>query len=238
MMRLIQGDCMKVLPTLPDESVDLIVTDPPYGIKYVSKHSTDPIYRKNVADTTLWDKHFDIKTTPIKEMLRILKPNGHMYVFSRWDCLYDLPKPDRLLIWFKNDYGMGDLDDWSPSYEVILLFKKGKRKLNGKRPQDVLTFHKVANFSVRSNTGLNKMYHPTEKPIRLIEHIIDKASNEGDVILDPFLGSGTTMKACLETKRNCIGIEIEPKYIEICKKRMNWESSLNPNIEWKFEVIE
>ena len=91
--------------------------------------------------------------------------------------------------------------------------------------------HNILEYPNASIYG--KTEHPTEKPTELIKKLIITSSNENDTILDPFLGSGTTMKAGLELRRNVIGIEIEPKYIEITKKRLNWGSSLG-NVEFKF----
>lgn len=235
-LTLIQGDCLKVLPTIPDNSIDLVLTDPPYGINYVSGYSRNLEYRKNVADTTGWD-NFDVLTIPFEHFKRIIRNDCYYYVFSRWDVLWKLPKPNKLLIWNKNDTGMGNLKDWGCGYEVILTFKKGNPFLRGKRESDVLTFWKTANFAVRSNTKNNKMVHPTEKPLALIMKLIEKSTDEGDTIIDPFVGSGTTMEACLKLKRDCIGIEIEPKYIEIAKKRLNWGYSLG-DTEFEFRVVE
>jgi DNA modification methylase len=92
-------------------------------------------------------------------------------------------------------------------------------------------------FRVRSpheSSKEDKKYHPTQKPLKVMENIVAKASEKGMVVLDPFLGSGTTMVACKNLKRNCIGIEINKTYIDIAKKRLNWNSSLSTNIQFEF----
>jgi DNA modification methylase len=81
--------------------------------------------------------------------------------------------------------------------------------------------------------GKERTEHPTQKPEKLIEPFIKYWTNEGDIILDPFLGSGTTMKVARDLNRNCIGIEIDEKYIEMTKKRLNWEVSLDVGFEFK-----
>jgi len=87
-------------------------------------------------------------------------------------------------------------------------------------------------------TSVNyKHLHPTQKPLDLIEWIISYWSFEGDLVLDPFLGSGTTMEACLKLNRNCIGVEINPEYINITKKRLNWGHSLG-DVEFEFYEFE
>jgi site-specific DNA-methyltransferase (adenine-specific) len=79
--------------------------------------------------------------------------------------------------------------------------------------------------------------HPTPKNEKFITKYIEALSREGGTVLDCFNGSGASIVACKMAKRNCISIEIEPKYIEVCKKRLNWGSSLNPNIEWEFKEV-
>ena len=217
-------DCLKGMKQMDTESVDLIVTDPPYGINYKSNYSKNRDYKEQVADTTQWD-NFILIEDHIKEMLRILKNDSYLYLFMRWDRLWDMPKPSRLLIWNKGDYGMGDLDDWSPSYEVILVFKKGNPFLRGKRRRDVLDAFKVANFKSRANTSPHtKMYHPTEKPIDLIRQLISPSCAIRALVCDPFMGSGTTAVASKQLGKNFIGFEINPSYIEIAEKRLKQET--------------
>jgi site-specific DNA-methyltransferase (adenine-specific) len=90
----------------------------------------------------------------------------------------------------------------------------------------------------QSNFKKDKTLHPTQKPLELVKRIVKMFSNEGEIVLDPFLGSGTTMVACKELKRNCIGIEINPEYIQIAKTRLNWGSSLLNDIKWEFKTFQ
>ncbi|MEM3846354.1 MAG: site-specific DNA-methyltransferase, partial [Candidatus Parvarchaeota archaeon] len=83
--------------------------------------------------------------------------------------------------------------------------------------------------------GKRRLKHPNQKPIEIIEKLIKVSSNESDIILDPFLGSGSTLEACRNTKRNGIGIEIDPQYIEMTKKRLNWGSVLNDEVVYTYE---
>jgi len=106
---------------------------------------------------------------------------------------------------------MGDLKgDFAPKIEFILFIQKGRRLINGKRDPNIFKF---------SRTGNN--LHPTEKPVDMFEYLLSKFSNENDMILDPFAGSGTTGVACKNTNRNYILIEKEPEYIDIINKRLN-----------------
>ena len=96
-------------------------------------------------------------------------------------------------------------------YEIILLLNKGRKYFNGKRLSDVWYFDRIS---------FQHQHHPNEKPIRLLEQCILKHSNESDIILDPFMGSGSTGIACLDTGRRFIGIEKDIKYFEIAKQRI------------------
>ena len=118
-------DCLKGMKSIENESVDLIITDPPYNIEYKSNHRQKNEFN---GDTHDWDKDFDINPY-FKEMWRVLRPGGVIYMFGRWDTIQDLRirKPNGCLIWDKTDHGMGDLTFWSMSYEFIYIFKKSMR---------------------------------------------------------------------------------------------------------------
>jgi DNA modification methylase len=141
----------------------------------------------------------------------VLKKDADIYIFTRFDIyplLLDiLPvqiKFKNVLVWDKNAQGMGDLNhNWCYTHEFILYAKKGRRRLN-KRSLSVLHYPFHGDFS--------KTIHPTKKPIGLCNELILNSTQEGDTVLDPFLGSGTTLRSCRETNRNGIGYEIDPQY--------------------------
>lgn len=218
--KIICGDCLEVMKEIPNNIIDLVITDPPYSINYESGHikqSKDKNYSQK--QKVNWD-NFDLKTFPFNEIFRILKNNSHLYVFMGFQNLWKMPPPDRLLIWDKiNECGMGDLTDWGYSFECILLYKKGKRALNGKREPSIIKSHKLTNFKMQDNIK-NKILHPSEKPLKIITKLIEKSSNPNNIILDPFLGSGTTAVACKMLNRNFIGIEKNPDYCKIAEKRL------------------
>ena len=110
--------------------------------------------------------------------------------------------------------------------KIKTIYEKGRRKIQGSRVNVIPTNCVQNNFH---------MLHPTMKDVKVIKRLILASSKQGDTILDPFLGSGTTMLASLELGRSCIGMELEPKYIQIAKQRLNWGNSLNPEIEWEFK---
>jgi site-specific DNA-methyltransferase (adenine-specific) len=119
-------------------------------------------------------------------------------------------KLKNILIWVKNNTSMGDLyGSYAPKYEMILFGVKGKRKLIDGRDPDILTFKRT-----------NNVFHPTQKPVDLLEYFIKKSSVKNDIILDPFMGSGSTGVACANTKRCFIGIEKDEQYFLTAKDRL------------------
>jgi len=232
--RLIQGNCLKVLPTLPDNSIDLIVTDPPYGINFNTNH------RINKPDNIGEFKYdsfriFSIFPTICFELKRVLKSDSAFYCFSRWDTLARFKSiisrgftVKNLLIWVKNNWSMGDLfGAYASQYECCFFSVLGRHILNSGRDTDVLFYDRKSN---------SKLLHSAEKPEDLISFLIQKSSNEGDVVLDPFLGSGTTMKAAQDLRRNCIGIEIEPKYCKVTRDRCFNRTFLDREVKYIYNI--
>ena len=133
-------------------------------------------------------------------------------------------KIKNILIWEKNNTSMGDLKaDFAPKYEMILFLHKGRRFINGKRDPNIMKFNRTGN-----------KLHPTEKPVELIEYLLSKFSNEHEIILDPFMGSGTTAIACMNTNRSFIGIELDEKYFQIGVDRV---TAHNETLDVPVEVI-
>jgi len=198
--KIIQGDCLEVMKGIPDKSVDLIVTDPPYGIEFQSNHR----FKKH--DKIVGDGEFPLWI--FDEFNRIAK--RAVYVFCRWDNLKDLPQPKSVLAWVKNNWSMGDLQhEHGRQWEAICFYPQEEHQFL-KRIPDVL-------YSKRTGNVL----HPTEKPVEVISGLIN--ANVGDTVLGPFLGSGTTAVACKQLNRNFIGIEISEKYCEIARRRLEQE---------------
>ena len=191
------GDCMDVLPTLG--KVDAVVTDPPYGMNFLSNHRTEK--HEKIAN----DECDDLAVHVISTLSRLA---GHsVYAFGRWDNIYSYPKPKSLITWVKNNWSMGDLlHEHSRQTEVIFFYPGSGHCFPCKRPTDVI-------YSARTQN--NK--HPTEKPVQLMMQIIKWTSG---TILNPFMGSGTTGVAAIKLGRHFIGIEKEPKYFDIACKRI------------------
>lgn len=210
------GDCLEVLKTLPDNSVDLVLTDPPYGIDFQSARRTDKAkWKPKIAnDKTpfIWWLH---------ETFRVVKEGGAVLCFTRYDTEEDFRwamriagfTPKMQVIWDKEIHGMGDLKgDFAPLHENIIFATKGRFVFPGKRPKSVVRCQRVT---------AEKLVHPNEKPIKLLESLIESASKEGDTVLDLFLGSGATGVAAQNTRREFIGVELNEEYVKIAEARIN-----------------
>jgi DNA modification methylase len=204
------GDCLEILPLLSDNSVDLVLTDPPYGVSY---KTTGEEYM--VGDT--------VNLTPyiLPRIRKVLQKNGACYLFSSTTKLVEiLPvfsiyfKLHSIIIWDKIIGRIPrQLSHYKLRYEPILYGSTGLHRLNG-YVDDVI--------ACQIDRG-HRRVHPTQKPVNVIKFLIENSSNESDTILDPFLGSGTTAVAAKQLGRKFIGIEIEEKYCEIAKQRLSQE---------------
>lgn len=208
-------DCLEFMKTLPDKCIDLVLTDPPYGMSYQSSRRTaTPQYEKIQGDSDLsWFPNF------AKEIYRVLKENTHVYIFCNDYAISDFRKEltkvgftiKRTLVWVKNNHTSGDLEgDYGNKTEFILYAQKGRRELNGNRETNVLNFSR----------SLNE-FHPTEKPVNMMTFLIDKSSQESEIVLDPFAGGGSSLLASKQMKRNYIGCELSKDYCDIAQKRLD-----------------
>lgn len=196
------ADCRDVLPHLPP--VDLVLTDPPYGINYLSSktgHDGGVSLPGIIGDDDTSLRDYALQST-----------NAPSIVFGSWKS--EKPNGCRaVLIWDKGDHvGMGDLSlPWKPNIEEVYIIGDG---FTGHRGTSVLRF--PAPVTWNSVNGGRK--HPHEKPVALIAFLLSK--HPGETILDPFMGSGTTLRAAMDLGRKAIGIEIEERYCEIAVKRL------------------
>ncbi len=209
------GGCLEVLELLPDESIDCIVTDPPYGINYLSRSHSLPLTR--IANDGM--EAYKLLDDALAVAYDKLKPNSHVYVFSTWQAYEPMATVVRkyfnlknVLIWAKNNRTRGDLKgNYGYQYEMILYAHKGRRYLLGSRDANILYFRKVPTQS---------MQHPTEKPVQLLEYLISKSTREGETVLDMFMGAGSICLAAKRTNRRYIGIELEPAWFAVATKRL------------------
>jgi DNA modification methylase len=197
------GDCLEILPHVGE--VDAVVTDPPYGIAHSSNRTNgNPVHwhGKTIAgdeDTSTRDHALDIAAAPMAAVFGTIKAQRPLGTVAD-------------LVWHKGDAsGMGDLSiPWKPCWELIHVIGKGWK---GKRDPAVLVGHTVLTWASKGRS------HPHEKPVTLLESLLSKAP-DAIVILDPFMGSGTTGVACANLGRKFIGIEIEERYFDIACERI------------------
>jgi len=157
------------------------------------------------------------------ELQRVLKANRTIYMFTNWrHCpfvLHFVKEYTKLavrhvLVWRKHNFGFGY--GFRNQYELILVLEKGKPKYNGKGFSDVQHAEPVAH---------SQETHPHQKPLRLISNLILHSTHSRDVVLDPFVGSGTTAIACKQLGRNFLGFEINPEYVRLANKRLREEAN-------------
>lgn len=204
-----QDKAENITSRLKSDSVDLIVTDPPYGIGYESGWEGPEAVASEMG-TVANDEDASFVEDVYEGFERIIKPNSHLYVFARWDSYPDQHDlvPDAfelntVVVWDKQSHGLGDLSTWAPTHEFILHYEYGDPELKGKRPQNVVR-------EVPPNTTAEGLVHQTQKPRALIEYLIEKSSDPGDVVFDPFGGAYTTARAAMRTFRQGVSCELDP----------------------------
>ena len=215
------GDCLEILPTLEAGSVDAVVTDPPYGNGYkarilgMNEHRANrTIYEGTGIDNN--NKRIDISFLLVCAP-KVVIWGGNYYADQ-------LPITQSWIIWDKRGhpdfYGKNSFADCEMAWTNLgFPARMYKQIWNG-------IIREGEEFA-RSGTG---RVHPNQKPVRLIRWILELCTNPGDLILDPFMGSGTTGVACVQTGRRFIGIEIDPKYYAIAEKRIK-EAQLQLRME-------
>lgn len=241
-----QGDCIELMSKIKDNSVDLILTDPPYnaskgGVNLPDNKTGGAYYKVNEE----WDKfdkysdYMDFTRKWIKESDRILSDKGSIMVCCSLHNVAEVImalkelnyKPLNIITWRKPN-AMPSITKrmLTHSTEFIIWFSKGKKwtfnydkmkKYNyGKQLRDVWDFPSCQGPErIKGENG--RSVHPTQKPLKLFRRLIEMATNEKDLILDPFIGSGTTAIASEELCRRWIGIDNNKEYIELANERIN-----------------
>lgn len=224
MGKLINGGCMEYMRTLEDESIDLIVTDPPYPTTSRGHAgNSGGMLQKEINKKGKVFEHNNIDCTEYApEFYRVLKNGSHCYVMTNHinlikmlnvftDCGFHFIKS---LIWNKGNKIMGQY--YMSQFEYILFFRKGYgKKINNCGTADILS---VPNKKTKDANGKN--IHDTEKPVELMKILIENSTQKGDIVLDPFVGVGATALACIESERDYIGIELDENYYNIAKERV------------------
>lgn len=200
------GDCRDVHRATPDESIDLAVTDPPYGIAHDSNHEGSEWAKQIIGDDA-------VRSDWLPDVARMLKTGAALYLFTRWDVEGEWIAAVRSaglrvvqsIVWDRGTHGSGDLKGaYGYSHERIIFATKGRHLLRGPRLGDV--------WRVPAIFSREWKWHPHEKPVDLLRIPIEASSNPGDVVFDGFAGGGSTLAACAATGRRAIGCEIDPKW--------------------------
>lgn len=222
--RIYLGDCRELFRRLDDESVDLVVADPPFGISYNGK----PQNYNRTASRVLEgyeepENYLRFTLSWMRHLPRVLKPTGTAFVFSGWNNLKDvLIAADAVglhtvnhLIW-KYQFGVYTRRRFVTSHYHILFLAKHPKKYKFNKveryPEDV--------FFVKREYWTGKVKTPTKLPVALVEKLIRFATDPGDLVLDPFMGSGTTAVAAEKLGRRWIGFEIVPEYVKLAEERV------------------
>lgn len=224
MNKLINGNAIDFMKTLNDESVDLVVTDPPYlTTKRGGTGNSGGMCKKKEFSNGKVFKHNDIKPIEyIPELYRILKNGSHCYIMTNHVNLYEILTVAKesgfhfikSLIWNKGNKIMGQA--YMSQFEYILFFRKGKfKKINKCGTSDILD---VPNKKTKDSDGKN--IHDTEKPVELMKILIENSSLENELVLDPFVGVGAVALACEELNRDYICVELDENYYNIAKRRI------------------
>ena len=214
------GNCLEILETLQNGCIDIVLTDPPYGINYVSNRS---IYEDTITKRGLLndgkEEAFELLDKACEILQRKTAENAHLYFFCSWSVFskfesiiakyFTIKTP---IVWDKGNKGSGDLEnDWGNQTEIIIYCVKGKKLVNNRR----------GNIINVSRLHTSRMVHPTQKPDELIRQILEVSATAGDFIVDPFMGSGSTIKVCNDMKLKSLGIELDQDMFNIANQYIN-----------------
>lgn len=214
------GDCMELMKQLPDNSIDLVVTDPPYDV-YAGKGWGCFGHRNSYTDIEFMANGFS--ETVLDELCRVMKKINCYFFCSQKQLLplinYFAVNKNcnwNLLTWHKTNPVPACSNKYLSDTEYILFFREKGVKICGEYKS------KFTYYITPLNQKEKKLYkHPSIKPLHILENLIINSSNENDIVLDPFIGSGSTAVACVNAKRHYIGYEVDSEYYDIACKRLD-----------------
>ncbi len=207
MIDIQHGCCLSLMGSLPDRSVDLVLTDPPYGNRETYGRAKRAI---------LGDEHPLVALSAIAACYRVLKLNRVCLCFINMRQLpfvegfiarYTNFKIRDVVVWDKRDMALGR--GFRKRYELILVLEKGRPTYTSRSLANVLVSKRIP-----------RPTHPHEKPVDLLKTLIEHATTPGDLVLDPFMGSGSTGVAAWELGRRFIGIELDATYFDLARRRL------------------
>lgn len=228
-------DNREVFSQLPSDSIDLILTDPPYK----DYQSNRPLAHPRVSKIN--QSEFDLPYF-LRESARVLKPGHHFYcwcdhltfpsIFSALRDLQDVAKSMKskdylvyknCLVWIKNNHGSGDLrGNYAPQHEFIVFASKGSGiPLYGKRPSNTLFKRTESGIEFYRKVSNYRYNHGTSKPVEVLEVMLRSSTEEGDLVFDPYAGSMSVGEACISTGRHYLLVEIDPDFFKIGLERID-----------------
>lgn len=225
------GDSRELCARMPMNSVNCVITDPPFGVDNQSNMAKTDAGKKH-ARKIANDESPEVAIQVFNEVMDVLLPrtkvDADLYIFTAHQVLKEwLDVADKLsrhgftrsgvLVWAKDGPGMGDLASWGMSHEFILFLKKGRRERTDQRRSGVIHVPQLRP---------NQLIHPHEKPLPLLELFIKHSTSKGDVIVDPFSGSGSTVRAAKRLDRSGLGIEYDKYNYEVSYKALHEANDL------------
>ena len=219
-VKLFHGDCLEVMKDIPDNSVDLVVTDPPYKIVKGGCTNKAVKYTGTTHEQLKSGELFGKNEIKFKEWIPIVyqkvKDGSHVYIMCNDRNMREVLnvaheskfKLLNILTWKKTKHNPNRY--YLKNSEFIIMLRKGKAK----------NINNMGTFSVLEVANVEKKLHPSDKPVDLMQILVENSSQEGEIVLDPFMGAGSTGVACMNTNRRFIGIELDENYFNIAKERI------------------
>ncbi len=225
--QLVNANSFSYIREIPDASVDLILTDPPYNLSEYSTGNMEFSWRKTINnDLAEWDKVTFNPAEWVDEFIRILKPTGNIFGFTsynllgKWHEVFDpLFDTFQFVVWHKtNPVPKFRKAGFLNSCELIVCMWNKGHTWNFINQREMHNF--IESPICMGHERIKDPVHPTQKPVKILKHIIRIASNPGDMVFDPFMGVGSTGVAALESHRRFIGVEIDKQYFAAARKRL------------------
>ena len=225
---LMNGDCFELMKNIPDSSIDLILTDPPYNIANYSTGNLKFKWRSEINnDLAEWDRKVLMPSMLLPEFKRIIKPDGNIFIFCSYNLIGEYHKvfdsefdTFQFMVWHKtNPTPNFRKSSFLNSCELIICCWNKGHVWNFTRQSEMHNF--IESPICMGRERIKNPKHPTQKPVKILEHIIKIASPENGTVCDMFFGVGSTGVAAVKMKRNFIGIEVDDKYFRAGEKRIN-----------------
>lgn len=209
------AESLAFMRDMPDGCVDLVLTDPPYQLNTKSGIGSKINPWADLCNSAFWFAEL------FREYCRLLKDSGAIWQFLNWRSLPTIQKAvfdsgrkiESLMVWDKEWIGPGGCRGLRPRYELIALVANMDFAIPDRGIPDIITCLWAG----------AKQYHPAEKPVKVIRRLVEISTTEGQVVLDPFGGSGSTPVACVDLRRHFIAIEMDPKHCKIAEARIQAE---------------